>query len=118
MVETKYKTDSSEFSGCENLKDFRIDSIFVSPSAHSLSADNKTVRLEAKVMNVLCVLSIEPGQVVTRKQFLELLWENRSGADECLTRAISSLRHAITQLDQDKAIIETIPKSGYRLNLN
>ena len=103
------------FNGCENFSDFAVGPFRVSPSAHSISRKTKHIRVEAKVMDVLCLMAIRSGEVVTRSQFIDYLWDGRPGSDECLTRAISLLRAAFRTLDDHSAMIQTIPKSGYCL---
>jgi TolB-like protein/DNA-binding winged helix-turn-helix (wHTH) protein len=66
-------------------------------------------------MDVLCVLAERGDTVTTRQELISRLWPSEFGADEGLTRAISSLRRAIREAGETDAYIETIPKRGYRL---
>ena len=66
-------------------------------------------------MDVLCVLSAEAGEVVTRETLIERLWDTEYGADESLTRAISIIRKVVRQSGETEPYIETIKKRGYRL---
>ncbi|MDX2236459.1 MAG: winged helix-turn-helix domain-containing protein [Hyphomonadaceae bacterium] len=69
--------------------------------------------LEPKVMDLLGVLAAQNGAVVSRQDLIDAVWKTRFGGDESLTRAISILRRAFG--DEGGAVIETIPKRGYRL---
>ena len=100
---------------CENFPEFSLGDVYVSPRSHKVSLGNKSVRLEAKIVNVLCILKQHAGDVVTRSEFIDYLWDGRPGSDECLTRAISVLRAAFRKLNPEFRPIETISKSGYRL---
>jgi len=88
----------------------------VNPVINNLS-DKKTggdVRLEPRLMNVLCLLSANVSQLVSREQLITAVWNNYGGADEGLNQAVSFLRKLLD--DPDKKIIETIPTKGYLLN--
>lgn len=88
----------------------------VNPVINNLS-DKKTgkdVRLEPRLMNVLCFLAVNAGQLVSREQLIKEVWNNYGGADEGLNQAISFLRKLLD--DPNKKIIETIPTKGYLLN--
>jgi DNA-binding winged helix-turn-helix (wHTH) protein len=74
---------------------------------------NKEIRIEPRLMQVLCMLWDNAGKVVPRELLIKEVWDDYGGADEGLTQAISSLRKIFN--DTDKQIIETIPKKGYRL---
>jgi DNA-binding winged helix-turn-helix (wHTH) protein len=72
------------------------------------------VKLEPRVMKLLCLLMERKGETVTREEIIKKIWEGYGGGDEGLTQAISFIRKILN--DSDKIIIETIPKIGYVLN--
>jgi len=72
------------------------------------------LRVEPRIMKVLCILSSFPGQLVTRAYLVKEIWEDYGGGEEGLTHAISSLRKLLN--DATKELIETIPKKGYILH--
>lgn len=94
---------------------FHIGAFYVDPSRNRLSHDGGDVSLEPRVMDVLCLLAENGEQVTTRKALIERLWPVEFGADEGLTRAVSSLRRAIRDAGESDTYVETIPKRGYRL---
>ena len=65
-------------------------------------------------MLVLMGLAQRSGDVVERITLLDEIWNDDEAADDSLTRAISLLRKAFRELDEEP-YIETIPKRGYRL---
>ena len=67
-------------------------------------------------MQVLVYLAERAGEVVTRKQILEDVWQGTFVGDEALTNAIRKLRLAFGEEGADPTLIQTIPKKGYRLN--
>jgi len=71
---------------------------------------------ESIVMEVCLLLANNVGQVVTREELLNTVWAGRYGGDESLSRAVSELRKALSQvLGADTKFITTVPKRGYRL---
>ncbi|WP_316819300.1 helix-turn-helix domain-containing protein [Pedobacter nyackensis] len=71
----------------------------------------KIVRLEPRLMKLLCLLIENHGQIVNRSLIIEQIWNDYPGADEGLNQAISGLRKLLE--DDQKKIIETLPKTGY-----
>ncbi|HVM89908.1 MAG TPA: winged helix-turn-helix domain-containing protein [Puia sp.] len=88
----------------------------ISPVLNNLT-DKETgreTRLEQRLMDVLCILSANHNQLVTREQLIKEVWNDYGGADEGLNQAISFIRKILS--DNNKEIIETIPKKGYILH--
>ncbi|HYE56745.1 MAG TPA: winged helix-turn-helix domain-containing protein [Chitinophagaceae bacterium] len=71
------------------------------------------VRVEPRLMKLLCILSQHSGQLVTREQLVKEIWDDYGGGEEGLTLAISALRKLLN--DAAKELIRTIPKKGYIL---
>jgi DNA-binding winged helix-turn-helix (wHTH) protein len=93
---------------------FIINGRFLVDTTTNILTDREngsTNRLEARLVQVLCILTEAAGRTVLREQLVEKVWQNYGGGDEGLTQAISALRKAFK--DQDKMIIQTVPKKGY-----
>jgi DNA-binding winged helix-turn-helix (wHTH) protein len=88
----------------------------VNPALNSLNDQimGQDTRLEPRLMNVLCFLAVNAGQLVSRQQLIKEVWNDYGGADEGLNQVISFLRKLLD--DPDKKIIKTIPTKGYLLN--
>jgi DNA-binding winged helix-turn-helix (wHTH) protein len=74
----------------------------------------KSVRLEPRLMKLLCLLIEYRGQIVNRSLIIKQIWNDYPGAGEGLNQAISGLRKLLE--DDQKKVIETLPKSGYCFN--
>lgn len=72
-------------------------------------------RLESKVMQVLVYLVEHAGQVVSRRELEEQIWSGRIVTEDAVTNAILKLRRAFGDNARHPRVIETIPKTGYRL---
>ncbi|MND68263.1 Serine/threonine-protein kinase PknA [compost metagenome] len=88
------------------------DAVFDEPS-WSLTVKGRRIELEGKPLLVLLELLIHAGETVTREELLDAVWPDVHVVEASLTTAISKLRKAID--DAGGAVIQTVPKIGYRL---
>jgi Tol biopolymer transport system component/DNA-binding winged helix-turn-helix (wHTH) protein len=89
-----------------------IGRFLVEPALNRISAADRDLRVERKVMRLLVRMASQPGQVVTREQLLDDIWGYHVG-DDALHTVVAMLRRALA--DPDAPPIETVPKVGYRL---
>jgi TolB-like protein/DNA-binding winged helix-turn-helix (wHTH) protein/Flp pilus assembly protein TadD len=94
---------------------FRVGGFLVDPSALRVHRDGDEARLEAKVMQVLVYLAQNAGRVVSRTELEQQVWPDRVVTEDSVTAAIAKLRRALADDAHAPRVIETIPKSGYRL---
>ena len=95
-------------------KPFVINDRFeVDPSVHLLTDRNRQteVRMERRHIILLCLLSANQGSLLKREFLVNEIWNDYGGGDEALTQSISVLRKLLD--DQQKILIETVPKKGY-----
>lgn len=95
--------------------DLRIAGWLVRPAALRIVRDGVEVRLEPKVMQILLCLARRPGETVTRAELEEAVWPGVTVGYDALATSISKLRDAFDDRGRPPKIIETIPKTGYRL---
>ncbi len=94
---------------------FHIGEFHIEPSLHTVSGPAGTVRLEAKVMEVLRCLAEHGDRVVPKERLISAVWPDTFVSDDVLTRAISELRRVFGDDVKNPRFIQTIPRSGYRL---
>lgn len=95
-------------------KRFIINNRFqVDPSLHLLIDRTRQteVRMERRHIILLCLLSEKQGTLLKRAFLVNEIWNDYGGGDEALTQSISVLRKLLD--DQQKTLIETVPKKGY-----
>lgn len=95
--------------------DFRIGKRLIRPQLNAIEDNETTLHLEPKVMQVLVTLASQAGNVVTRQQIREAVWQDVCVGDDVLVRAISELRRAFQDDPSTQHTIQTVPKVGYRL---
>jgi DNA-binding winged helix-turn-helix (wHTH) protein len=98
-----------------NQATFVIAGWTVEPAALRISREDETVKLEPKVMAVLEYLAARAGTVVSRQELEEKVWAGTVVGYDAISNAIIKLRKAFGDSAQNATIIETIPKTGYRL---
>jgi TolB-like protein/DNA-binding winged helix-turn-helix (wHTH) protein/Tfp pilus assembly protein PilF len=94
---------------------FTVGDWLVDPSANELHRDAATVRLEPKVMRVLCVLAERPGSVVAREDLESRVWAGMVVTSDAVTNTIIKLRKVFGDDSRHPSYIETLSKTGYRL---
>ena len=95
--------------------DFQLGAWRVQPQLNSVACDQRTIRLEPKMMGVLVCLAQRSGDVVSKEQLVREVWRDTFVTDDVLIRCVSALRKAFGDDAGRPVVIETIPKKGYRL---
>lgn len=97
---------------------FCLERWLVQPQSNELCClDNGEVRsLEPRLMRLLCLLAADPQRVFSRDELMSHLWPRVIVNENSLTRAVSELRKQLSRGDVTGRLIDTIPKTGYRLS--
>lgn len=77
--------------------------------------DGHSVHLEEKIGRLLQALLLHRGEVVSKEQLINLVWEGRELSEQTIPVAISKLRKALGDDINQPMMLETIPRQGYRL---
>jgi TolB-like protein/DNA-binding winged helix-turn-helix (wHTH) protein/tetratricopeptide (TPR) repeat protein len=94
---------------------FTLGTWTVLPNQNRIEGPDGADHLEPKVMEVLCQLARNQGEVVSRRQLMETVWRDTVVGDEVLSRSISVLRGHLGDDRKNPRYIATVPKAGYRL---
>jgi TolB-like protein/DNA-binding winged helix-turn-helix (wHTH) protein/Flp pilus assembly protein TadD len=98
---------------------FQLGALRIDPQDGQVAGPGGREKLDPKVMDVLLMLAQRAGHIVLREDLLAKLWPNMIVTDDVLSRCIYELRRQLSQAGGDerlRALIETVPKRGYRLN--
>jgi DNA-binding winged helix-turn-helix (wHTH) protein/thioredoxin-like negative regulator of GroEL len=74
---------------------------------------NVRIELTAKAFDLLVLLVSRNGQLVTKDEILDEVWQDVSIAESNVTTTISMIRKALRE-DSEHRYVETVPKKGYR----
>jgi len=94
---------------------FRLSPWLVEPSLNCVSRNSVSIHLTPKVMGVLVCLAEHAGNVVTKEILLDTVWPDTFVGEDVLKGYISDLRRVLEDDAREPKIIQTIPKTGYRL---
>lgn len=106
--------DSSDLAS-ELDSGFEVGSWQVQPRLNTICRGGEQKHLENRLMQTLVFLAKNQGEVLSREQFFESVWQGRVVNEEALSRAISLLRTALQDNAHAPEFIQTIPGVGYRL---
>ncbi|MCB1648416.1 MAG: winged helix-turn-helix domain-containing protein [Pseudomonadales bacterium] len=96
---------------------FQLEHWFVEPAANRVQCldTGESRSLEPRLMLLLCILAGSPGKVQSRESLISRIWPRVIVNENSLTRAVSELRKKLESGNGSKRLIDTIPKTGYRL---
>jgi len=106
-------TDSEENLIAGSSKPFLLEDWEVDPAGLRVSRGGESTKLEPRTMAVLVYLAEHAGETVTREQLEAELWTGMVVGYDAVSSAIAKLRKALA--DDERKLIETLPKTGYRL---
>lgn len=92
---------------------YRFGTAAFDEARSELRVGGNVVELEQKPLQVLAQLLHHPGEVVTREELFDAVWEGRPTVDNVLANAVAKLRKALGP--GNAALITTLPRAGYRL---
>lgn len=99
---------------------FRLGDLQVDPQTGDVAGPGGQVQLDPKVMGVLLMLAERAGEVIPREELHARLWPDLVVTDDALSRCLYDLRRELAAAggsDDFRALVETLPKRGYRLNI-
>ena len=74
----------------------------------------KAIRLEPQVFRLLTYFVERPGQLMSRDDLIDAVWDGRIVSDSTISTRINAVRRAIGDDDRHNRKIETLSKRGYK----
>jgi DNA-binding winged helix-turn-helix (wHTH) protein/TolB-like protein len=94
---------------------FRLGDWEVLPLRGVLRKGEHEERPEPRVFGVLIALAKRDGDLVTRDELVDELWDGRPTSDEPINRCLSQLRGHLGDKSRPHQYVETLTRRGYRL---
>jgi DNA-binding winged helix-turn-helix (wHTH) protein/tetratricopeptide (TPR) repeat protein len=94
---------------------YRFESFELNPGERTLSLGDMAVRLSGKPFELLLLLVAAKGAAVTRREAIAALWPDTAVHENSLAVVVSTLRQGLAAACPESALIETVPRRGYRL---
>ncbi len=98
-----------------NEEGFSVGPWRIEPSAREAQNGDVVRRLSPRALRALTMLAEAQGATVSRAALLDAVWPDVHVCEESLTQVITELRRALGRKHAGEALIETVPKCGYRL---
>ncbi|MFT7559988.1 MAG: DNA-binding winged helix-turn-helix (wHTH) protein [Flavobacteriales bacterium] len=98
-------------------QNFNLQGIIVCADQNTLSYDRKTIKLQPKVMEVLCYLAQNSDRVVSIDELIAALWGGAVVSNHAVQRCISNIRKHLTKLLGEGDYVISYSKKGYQLSL-
>ena len=95
---------------------FRIGAWRFDPSDPVLRSENEARALEDRSARTLAVLCARRGEVVSKEDLIEAVWQGRVVSANSVAVVIGGLRRALGEDPRNPAHIQTVGKRGYRLS--
>lgn len=94
----------------------RFDVFVANLRSGELSRDSVPIKLQEQPFRVLRMLLEQAGEVVTREELQEKLWQNDTFVDfdHGINVAIAKIRHALRDSAEEPKFVETVGRRGYR----
>jgi Tol biopolymer transport system component/DNA-binding winged helix-turn-helix (wHTH) protein len=75
---------------------------------------NKPLDIPLKEIEILCILTENKGNLVSKETFLNLIWKDSFVEESNLSRHIYRLRKLFEEYGETEELIQTVPRRGYR----
>ncbi|RPH98595.1 MAG: hypothetical protein EHM68_03860 [Lysobacterales bacterium] len=96
-------------------KEYFVGDYLVRPQRGCIEREGRVIRVKPKTMAVLQCLARAGGEVVARDKLFDTVWGRAVVSDAALTQCIVELRSAFGDTARESAVIETVPRVGFRL---
>src|SRR5262249_43833407 len=83
-------------------------------STRVLLDGNRVVRLGSRAMEILIALVERAGELVSKRELMEIVWPNISVVEANLAVHVAALRRALGENDSENQYIVNSPGRGYR----
>ena len=94
---------------------FHLGDWLVEPSLNRVSRAAVVEHVRPRLIELLVFLARHAGQLVTKDEIFDEVWQQRFVAESVLSRSVADLRRLLGDDVEQPRFIETIPKRGYRL---
>jgi eukaryotic-like serine/threonine-protein kinase len=99
----------------QEAEPFRLCDWLVEPTLNRIRRGGKVCQLDLKAMDVLLCLAARPGELVTKRELQDAVWQTEFVSDNTLTRRVADLREALGDDARHPRYVETVRERGYRL---
>ena len=85
----------------------------IDPDKHLFLRNDLPVHIEPQVFDLLLALVGKQGQLVTKDDLIEIVWQGLSVSDATISARINAARKAVGDTGRAQAIIKTVHGRGF-----
>ncbi len=110
-------TSASDQTTKHNIDDKFIigDWIFIPAEKQLTNEAGEIHLLEDKASDLLELLCTRRGDIVSREEIIETIWQGRNLSEQTVPVAISKIRKALGEAGTNSKWLHTVPKRGYKI---
>ena len=101
----------------ERNRTIKIGAVELDLSRGEIRRDGASVAVEPQVFTLISHLAAHPGQVLSRDDLIEAVWEGRIVSDSAIASRINTARKVLGDDGSTQKVIRTIPKRGFRFEM-
>lgn len=94
---------------------FQFSNCSIDPEKHAFLRDGQPVHVEPQVFQLLLVLVEKRGQLVTKDELVQTVWQGLSVSDATISARINAARKAVGDTGRAQAVIKTVHGLGFQL---
>jgi DNA-binding winged helix-turn-helix (wHTH) protein/TolB-like protein/Flp pilus assembly protein TadD len=98
----------------EQTHSYRFKSFTLKPVERQLFDRDRQISLTPKAFDILTLLIVNAGHLVTKEELLEKIWADSFVEEANLARLVHTIRKALGEDENGNKFIETVPTKGYR----
>ena len=100
--------------GPEEILSYRFKSFTLQPGERQLTDGDRPISLTPKAFDILTMLIVNAGHLVTKEELLESIWTESFVEEANLARLVHLIRKTLGEDENGNKFIETVPTKGYR----
>ncbi|MEP2790345.1 MAG: winged helix-turn-helix domain-containing protein, partial [Kangiellaceae bacterium] len=91
---------------------YQFGDFYLDPKSQAFYFQTQEIKLEPRIFDVLHLMVQKPGEVITKDEFFESVWQGKVVSDWALSRAIKVLRKILQEYDENETV-KTLYGKGY-----
>ena len=102
----------------QDKAELSLGHITINQASRTVKVQGQNIELSAKEFDILCLLATSPGKVFSRETILERVWGwDYDGTARTVDNFVAGLRKKLNGQSDAATQIKTIPKVGYKLEI-
>ncbi len=93
--------------------EYRFAEFVLNDTRHTLKRSGVAVHIEPLVFDLLSLLVREAGELVSREQMIDEIWQGRIVSESAISACVAAVRRAVNDSGKTQAVVRTVPRRGF-----